>query len=132
MASESQVQRAIRKRTSEMGIPMLRYQVGTFIAPDGSMVKVGEPGVSDLIGMIPHTITEADVGRTVAVFAAMEIKKPGGRTARSRREAQGAFLRMVNRNGGLGAIVKSPEEAEDMVKNKWLSKFVIDYTEETQ
>lgn len=128
MATESKVQRDIRAKMGQSGIPMFRYQVGTFMAPDGSMVKVGEVGVSDLIGMVPHTITEEDVGRTVAVFAAMEVKKPGGQTAKHRRESQGNFLRMVNRMGGLGAIVRSPEDAEDMVKKKWASKIVIDYT----
>ncbi len=128
MASESKVQRDIRKKTSELGVPMLRYQCGTFLTMDGRPITIGEPGVSDLIGITPHVITQEDVGRTVGIFTAMEVKRPGGSTAKKRRESQGNFLRMVNRLGGLGAIVKSPDEAADIVAKKWGCKNVIDYT----
>jgi hypothetical protein len=121
--SESAIQRAIRVRLGQLRLPFLRYQVGTFLTRNGSPIHIGEKGVSDLIGITPHVVTLEDVGRTIGVFTALEIKKPkGSRTA----EHQSAFLRAVNRLGGLGAIVKSPEDAEAVVREKWNAKIVID------
>lgn len=123
---ENQIQSDIRLRLSEMraGI-FLRYNVGTFLTMDGRPVKIGEPGVSDLIGITPHVVTEADVGRTLGVFTALETKQVRDNTTKARKESQGNFLRMVNALGGLGAIVRSSGAAEDVVRKKWDSKFVL-------
>lgn len=126
--SESSIQRAIRVRLSQLKCICLRYQVGVFYTAQGSVVHVGEKGVSDLISITPHTITQEDVGRTVGIFTALEVKDPRGSTAKGRRETQGNFLRAVNRLGGLGAIVKSPEDAEAVTRDKWKCKLVIDYS----
>ena len=127
--SESTVQRAIRVRLAQLKMPFLRYQVGTFITPQGGMIHIGEKGLSDLIGITPHVVTQADVGKTIGVFTALEVKQKGSSTAKDRKENQGAFLRTVNRLGGLGAIVKSPEDAEKVVLEKWECNFVVDYTD---
>jgi hypothetical protein len=58
----------------------------------------------------------------------LEVKKPKGSTAKERKENQGAFLKAVNRLGGLGAIVKSPEDAEAVVREKWNAKIVLDHS----
>lgn len=126
--SESTVQRAIRHRLGQLRLPFLRYQVGTFLTMQGDPIHIGEKGVSDLIGITPHTITQEDVGKTIGVFTALEIKKPKGQTQKDRRENQGNYLRLINRLGGLGAIVKSPEDAEAVTRDKWKSKLVIDYS----
>ena len=126
--SESTVQRSIRLHLGKLRLPFLRYQVGTFLTMQGDPIHIGEKGVSDLIGITPHTITQEDVGKTIGVFTALEIKKPKGQTQKERRENQGNYLRLINRLGGLGAIVKSPEDAEAVVKDKWKSKLVIDYS----
>ena len=124
--SESSIQRAIRAKLGTLRAPFFRYQIGTFIGSDGSFVHIGEKGVSDLIGMTQHTITQEDVGRTVAVFTALEVKTAKGAI----RKEQAPFLRMVNRMGGIGAIVRSPEDAEEVVTEKWDSELVKKYTEE--
>jgi hypothetical protein len=117
---ENQIQSAIRLRLSEMraGI-FLRYTVGTFLTLDGRPVKIGEPGVSDLIGITPHVITKDDVGRTVGVFTALETKQVKDWTAKARKESEGNFLRKLNEGGGLGAIVRSVEDAENVITKKW-------------
>ena len=123
--SESTVQRAIRLHLGQLRLPFLRYQCGTFLTMQGNPIHLGDKGVSDLIGITPHTVTQEDVGRTIGVFTALEIKKPkGSRTA----DHQGTYLRLINRLGGLGAIVKSPEDAEAVTRDKWKSKLVIDYS----
>ena len=122
---ESHIQRDIRAKLGELRLPFFRYQVGTFIAPDGAIVKVGVEGVSDLIGIIPYTIRPEDVGRTIGVFAALEVKKPKGAV----RKAQGPFLHMVNRIGGIAAVVRSPEDAAAVAVEMWNCELVKKYTD---
>lgn len=126
--SETAIQTNVRILASEKGALTLRYQVGTFLTLDGRHVKVGEEGVSDLIGLIPHTITAEDVGKTVGIFTAWEMKKPGGRTEKEREKKQGNFMRRVNALGGIAGIVLSEEHAEDILTHKWDSKHVKKYT----
>jgi len=119
--TESTTQREIRAKLGSMKLPFFRYQVGTFLTSEGAMVKIGVKGVSDLIGITPYTITPEDVGRTVGIFTALEVKKPrGGRVS----EEQKSFLRTVNRLGGIGAVVKSAAEAESVVTELWKCKLV--------
>ena len=125
MSSESSIQRAIRVRLSQLRKPFFRYQVGTYIGSDGSFVHVGEKGVSDLIGMTPYVVKPEDVGRTIAVFTALEVKTAKGAI----RKEQAPFLRMVNANGGLGAIVRSPEDAEAVTTEMWTCELVWKYSE---
>jgi hypothetical protein len=119
--NESTTQREIRAKLGSMKLPFFRYQVGTFLTSEGAMVNIGVKGVSDLIGITPYTITPEDVGRTVGIFTALEVKKPrGGRVS----EEQKAFLRTVNRLGGIGAVVKSAADAESVVTEMWKCKLV--------
>lgn len=124
MSLESVIQTKVRLTLSKLRLLFLRYNVGTFWTADGRPVKIGEPGVSDLIGMVPHVITQEDVGRTIGVFTVLETKQKKDSTSRERREQQGSFLRLVNRNGGLGAIVRSEEDAVEVVTEKWKSPLV--------
>lgn len=124
MSRESVIQSAIRILLGRLGMLFLRYQVGLFYTKDGRPVKIGEVGVSDLIGAIPHTITESDVGKTIAVFTVFETKQVKDSTDAQRRASQGNFLRAVNRMGGIGAIVKSEADVEDVVEKKWESPLV--------
>jgi hypothetical protein len=124
MSLESVIQVHIRLRLSKLRMLFLRYQVGTFWTKDGRPVKIGEPGVSDLIGMVPHVVTEADVGRTIGVFTVLETKQVKDGTAKERKESQGNFLRLVNRGGGVAAIVRSEDDAVDVATKKWDSDLV--------
>lgn len=117
---ENAILRSIRVRMGQLRMLILRYTIGTFFAPDGTIVHIGEKGVSDLIGIIPHTVRPEDVGRTVGVFTALEVKQSGGRV----RKEQGPFLRRINALGGIAAVVRSAEDAEDVVTNKWESELV--------
>ena len=113
---ENEIQSAIRLRLSELRAGMyLRFTVGTFFTQDGRMVKIGEPGVSDLIGITPRVITQADVGKTIGVFTALETKQVKDSTSKDRKESQGNFLKRVRDLGGIGEIVRSVEDAERAV-----------------
>lgn len=87
--------------TSKEGWRFARNNSGIAFHKDGSVVKYGLflPGGSDLIGWIPHRVTAADVGRVIAIFAAIECKT-GKQTL---TEEQERFLRIVQRAGGLAA-----------------------------
>lgn len=66
-------------------------------------------GASDLIGFRSVTITPDMVGQTVAVFAAVEVKAPGGKHPVS--DEQRTFIEAVTRAGGLAGVARSPEQA---------------------
>ena len=64
-------------------------------------IKLGTRGMSDLIGWGPG-------GR----FAALEVKATRGRPT----PEQLAFIDLVNRSGGIGAVVRSVEEAMEALR----------------
>lgn len=64
-------------------------------------------GSSDLIGWTTVTITPEMFGKRVAVFTALEVKTPTGRTS----SEQLNFVDTVRAAGGLGFIVRSESEA---------------------
>ena len=72
-------------------------------------------GTSDLIGLVAHVVTPEDVGRTVGIFLAIEVKTEIGRL----RTEQEAFLSQVSRMGGVGGIARSDEDAISLISKKW-------------
>ena len=67
-------------------------------------------GSSDLIGWTTVTLA----GRRVAVFTALEVKRPnGGRLS----VEQASFLAAVRDAGGIAAVVTSPEDAISALTN---------------
>jgi hypothetical protein len=65
-------------------------------------------GSSDLIGWHTVIVQPEMVGKPIAVFAAIEVKRPkGGRIS----DDQLNFLHQINRAGGIGTIARSPAEA---------------------
>lgn len=96
-------------RASQLGMRLLRYQVGTFQTLDGRPVKIGQPGVSDCIGWRPLVITQEMVGQQIAQFVACEVKAARGRAT----EQQKQFLAVVEQAGGVAVVARS---AEDVAK----------------
>lgn len=71
-------------------------------------------GSSDLIGWTRKTITAEDVGKTVAVFTAIELKTRTGRATADQEN----FIRQVTEAGGIAGVARSPDEGEQLVE-KW-------------
>lgn len=69
------------------------------------------PGFSDLFGLVSVEITPEMVGQRVAIFTALEVKTPRGRVS----EKQGNFLQAVNDNGGRAGVVRSVDEALELI-----------------
>jgi hypothetical protein len=98
---------------SRLGFRLFRNQVGQYQLADGRWITSGLcVGSSDLIGYLPVTITEAMVGRTVAVFCAVEAKGPSGRV----RPLQQAFLDVVTRAGAIGVVARDADLAPALEK----------------
>lgn len=77
---------------------MFRNTVGLFKTEDGRHIKTGLcTGSSDLIGWTQREITQADVGKTLAVFTAIEVKSSRVKTT----QEQTNFLNAVANAGGI-------------------------------
>lgn len=79
---------------------------GTVVLYDGRPVKTGPPGISDQLGWTRRAIRPEDVGRTLAIFTAVECKTDTGRVT----PEQQAFLDAVNAAGGLGLVARSAQD----------------------
>lgn len=66
---------------------------------------------SDLIGFTPVVVTPEMVGHTIAVFTALECKLRTGRAS----PGQVNFITRVQDAGGIAAVVKTPEQAREIV-----------------
>ena len=108
---ESDLSRLIQIELSPMGVRLFRFPVGEYELARGGRIVVGVPGMSDLLGWTPVTITPAMVGQTLAVFTACEVKVPGGYTEKARLEKQQRFIDTVRHAGGLAGFAYNLQEA---------------------
>jgi hypothetical protein len=89
------------------GCRLFRNNTGAIKDQTGRLVRFGLcKGSSDLIGFKPVTITPEMVGRTVAIFTAIEVKTPGGKPT----PEQLHFVKRVKDHGGIAGIARSVEE----------------------
>lgn len=96
---------------------LFRNNVGRLRDKEGRYVQFGLcPGSADLIGWHTLTITADMVGSRIAVFAAIESKKPGARTDPERLALQQSFIDAVNRAGGLAGFATSLDEAAHVLR----------------
>lgn len=95
-----------------MGSLVSRH-AGRVVLENARQVAFGliAPGSSDLLGPIRVLVTPEMVGQTVALFGAMEIKRPGGR----RPQDQIDFVSFVNNFGGRAGFVESVDDALRLV-----------------
>lgn len=114
---ESEIQHEVRLALgTQPGCVFYRNNVGQaeFVSPQGqvSRVKYGlTEGSSDLIGFVSVAVTPEMVGKVIARFTALELKKPGASTEKSRREKQEMFRNLVNRMGGYAELLNDPQQA---------------------
>ncbi len=111
--SETPLQQRLMLHWSESGRRLFRNNVGQLRDITGGYVRYGLcVGSSDLIGWTPLIVTEAMVGRTLAVFTAIETKV-GRRQATTE---QAAFLAAVQKDGGLAVVARSSEDVDIELK----------------
>jgi hypothetical protein len=86
---------------------------GVYIAKPRRVVYGLCVGSSDHVGWTPVTITAEDVGRTLAIFTAVEEKTLHDRLS----EPQRNFLDQVHRAGGLAYVAR--ETKDGPLLNRW-------------
>ncbi len=107
--SETTLLRQILLRSSALGMRLFRNQVGKYQLPDGRWISSGLcVGSSDLIGWTPLIITPDMVGRTLAVFTAVETKTP----KKDATTEQGRFLLAVEQSGGFAVLARAVVDVE--------------------
>lgn len=82
-------------------VRLFRNTVGLFETKDGRKIQTGLcTGSSDLIGWTVREISQADVGKRVAVFTAIEVKSERVKTT----DEQKRFLAAVEASGGIAEL----------------------------
>ena len=111
--SEHEIQQRIRLACGHGPVRLWRNNSGALVDQQGRLVRFGLcKGSSDLIGLRTLEITPGLVGQRLAQFVALEIKGARGVVSPEQR----AFLALVEQLGGLAAICRSVEAAEQVLK----------------
>lgn len=119
--SEAAVQVDCRLKASSIGGRLWRNNVGVAFREDGTPIRYGLCNEtkkmnqiiksSDLIGILPITITPVHIGMVIGQFWAPEIKEGNWKfTGTPREVAQLKFQEMVNDLGGVSKFVNNVEQ----------------------
>jgi hypothetical protein len=97
------------------GLKLFRNNCGALPDQTGRIVRYGvaSPGGSDLIGFRTVTITPEMVGQRLAVFAACEVKAPGGKHPVTPEQAH--FIEVVQAAGGLAGVARNAGQARHIL-----------------
>ena len=114
--AESSIQAQIRLLASQRGWRLFRNNCGVLPDRNGRPVRFGlandsaalnrEYKSGDLIGIMPVVVTQEMVGRTLGVFASVEVKHPDWKPSQSdeRYAAQCRWRDLVLSLGGYAVI----------------------------
>ena len=106
---EHEIQQRIRLACGHGPVRLWRNNSGALVDQQGRLVRFGlAKGSSDLIGLRTLEITPDLVGQRIAQFVALEIKTTRGVVSPEQR----AFLDLVEQLGGVAAVCRSVEAAE--------------------
>lgn len=110
--TEGERQRAILGHCCKGPVRLFRNNIAK-LQVRGQWLSFGIPGPGggDLIGWRSMVITPEHVGRTVAVFASIEVKAEGGRTTPD----QARWSQIVQNAGGIAGTATTPNEAESII-----------------
>lgn len=120
---EAGVTDAIKEwRKTRPDVRLWRQNVGEFQLRDGTFFRAGLcRGSSDFVGLHTVTITPSMVGRTVGVFFALELKKPGELPEDHQQE----WLDEIRDAGAIAGVATSVEDAEAVLA-RWLQRVNAD------
>jgi hypothetical protein len=97
------------------GCRLWRNNTGAIKDQTGRLVRFGLcTGSSDLIGILPITITPEMIGKRIGVFVALEVKTPKGKPT----EEQINFIQRVRELGGFAGVARSVDEALNITSCK--------------
>lgn len=111
---ESDLIKSIQLCLTPRSIRLFRNNSGQLTTSSGHVVRygVGSPGGSDLIGWTPYKITIDDVGKTIAVFTAVEVKT--GKLKPTKEQLN--FIDQVRKSGGRAGVAYSVEDAIEIIE----------------
>lgn len=121
---ETSISQHIQLGAAAEGCTLLRNNNGAAYDKSGRLIRYGLGHVapnqplrsSDLIGWTPMVITPDMVGKTVAVFTAVEVKVDGWTHPTDERErAQAKFIDLVRDSGGLSTFATSVKQVLDLL-----------------
>jgi hypothetical protein len=121
LVSESDLQQFIQMEAVKYRSNLMRNNSGALKDKDGRWIFYGLGNVSkkhgdkikssDLIGVTMRTMGPEDIGKTYALFTAIEVKEPGWTYKGTPREvAQKAFIDWVQSFGGLAGFAQSIDD----------------------
>ena len=111
---ENEIQNKIRAACNSGSNRLFRNNVGKVKGIDGRFHTFGLcKGSSDLIGFHKMTITPEMVGRTVAIFTAVECKSPTGKPTLEQQN----FIAFIRSQGGIAGIARSETDALTLIQN---------------
>lgn len=132
MSNEAVSQQQIMLALANIGALPYRNNVGACTDDRGRVVRYGLANTSaqlnavvkssDIISVVPVTITPDMVGRTVGVFTAIECKRPGWHLTPGdkRGQAQQKFIDMVVSAGGMGGFATGPDDVSAIISG-WIN-----------
>lgn len=113
--SEAKVLAETRIKASKLGSRLFRNQVGSYELKDGTVIRSGMgKGSSDLIGWHPVKITQDMVGKTLAVFTAIECKFGKGQLSAE----QTHFINVVRQAGGIAGTCWDADQLEVILNDE--------------
>lgn len=114
--TEKDVERKIILEASQCGSTLFKNNVGEYITPYGYYVHYGLcKGSSDLIGWTPITITAGMVGKKVAIFTAVEVKKNKKGSYRA-TDSQKNFINAVKSAGGFAGVADCTDDLFEILE----------------
>lgn len=116
---EGKVNLAISKAARLFGVIAWRNRRGMLPLPNGGMLPfgVGPHGTPDFLGYTPVKITQAMVGRQVAIFTALESKTDSGVV----QPHQQAMIDELKAHGAIAGVCRSGEDVRALVQ-EWEGK----------
>jgi VRR-NUC domain. len=114
---EKTVERNLILEASKIGMTLFKNEVGFAITQNGFPVHYGLcKGSSDLIGWRSVEITEDMIGKRIAQFCAVEVKKDKHGKYRATSEQQN-FINAVKKAGGFGVVADCKEDLKNDLSN---------------
>lgn len=118
ITTEKDIERTLILHASQCGCTLFKNNVGKLCDDKGNIVSFGLcKGSSDLIGWTPVTITPEMVGKKLAVFTAVEVKRNKFGKYRATND-QKHFIAAVKNNGGKAGVADCKLDLELIIKNR--------------
>ena len=116
--TEKNVERRLILHASKCGSTLFKNNVGMYTTPEGYVVRYGLcKGSSDLIGWTPVIITPEMVGKKIAVFTAVEVKK-NKYGSYGATDDQKLFISAVKNNGGYAGVADCNKDLEEIINEE--------------